>query len=506
MPLFFAMKHKRYINAFLAVCGFAIVGWLSLMRPDWLLSYGVFTFIAGYFLVLICLTPAGSLTLGDEREKIPLLSWLWKLFKGQIVLLVFSISAVIAFLGAGPSFAEGSITLNLAENVIKDYSKWQWGIFPWGVYGIWGAVIAYVCYVKKGEPYLYQIAREYSSRRFEPSLKTFVEGTNSGSTILAFSMVVSAIILLLSYSIEVIYHIHHFAVPIVTYTVMSLVIPLISIRIGRKLVVRLTTKKGSLIKFYSVMILIMVVIVIISCFANLIFIKKFPDIYKLQCQQCTNYFYNLPIDVRFGTLYWGWWLIWTPIAGSYLAVISKGRSLREFVIGLLIVPFGMFCFAMLWGDEPIMWMIRTAQSLFLYPLSFIHFATPEGLFNASKALFLFLLAIITWVIFGKMIGNFKTTALFYTGFMPINEDVKQNRLWLKDGIRMQGISMLGKKLWFSVIGTLFLHTLAGWYGIQVQVGALAILVLAALYAAIDLFFVRFFTDKVWVGNRNIPPY
>ncbi len=500
------MKHKRYINAILAVCGFAIVGWLSFMRPDWLLGLGIFTFVFGYFLILICLTPAGNLMLGEEKDKPSLLKWFWQLFKGQMALLIFTIAGVVAFLGAGPSFAEGSITLNFAENVIKDYSRWQWGIFPWGVYGVWGAIIAYICYVKKGEPYLYQMAREYSPRRFEPSLKTFVEGTNSGSSILALTMVACSIILLLSYCIEVIYHIHHFAIPVVTYTVMSILIPLISIKAGRKLIYRLSSKRGSLRKFYSVMIVVMIFIIIIACFANLLFIKYFPELYKLQCQQCTNYFINLPIDVRFAALYWGWWLIWTPLAGSYLAAISKGRTLREFVVGLFLLPLLIFCFGAIWGLNPILWIIHAVENLILLPLTFLHFATPESLFNAGKAIFLLSLGIITWVIFGKMIGNCKTTAIFYTGFMPINEDVKQNRLWLKDGIRMQGISMLGKKLWFSIIGTLFLHTLAGWYGIQIQVAALGVLVIGAISAAFDFYFLRFFTDKVWLGNRNIPPY
>jgi choline/glycine/proline betaine transport protein len=36
--------------------------------------------------------------------------------------------------------------------------------------------------------------------------------------------------------------------------------------------------------------------------------------------------------------YWGWWLAWAPFVGLFIARISRGRTLREFVLGVLFVP------------------------------------------------------------------------------------------------------------------------------------------------------------------------
>lgn len=36
--------------------------------------------------------------------------------------------------------------------------------------------------------------------------------------------------------------------------------------------------------------------------------------------------------------YWGWWLAWSPFVGMFIARISRGRTLREFVFGVLLVP------------------------------------------------------------------------------------------------------------------------------------------------------------------------
>lgn len=36
--------------------------------------------------------------------------------------------------------------------------------------------------------------------------------------------------------------------------------------------------------------------------------------------------------------YWGWWLAWAPFVGLFIARISRGRSIREFIIGVMLIP------------------------------------------------------------------------------------------------------------------------------------------------------------------------
>lgn len=38
------------------------------------------------------------------------------------------------------------------------------------------------------------------------------------------------------------------------------------------------------------------------------------------------------------TYYWGWWMSWSPFVGVFIARISRGRTVREFVAGVLLVP------------------------------------------------------------------------------------------------------------------------------------------------------------------------
>nr|HPR05999.1 BCCT family transporter [Denitromonas sp.] len=44
-------------------------------------------------------------------------------------------------------------------------------------------------------------------------------------------------------------------------------------------------------------------------------------------------------------LYWGWWMSWAPFVGLFIARVSRGRTIREFTMGVLFVPTG---FTLLW--------------------------------------------------------------------------------------------------------------------------------------------------------------
>jgi len=43
--------------------------------------------------------------------------------------------------------------------------------------------------------------------------------------------------------------------------------------------------------------------------------------------------------------YWGWWIAWSPFVGMFIARVSKGRTIRQFVTGVVLVPSAV---AMVW--------------------------------------------------------------------------------------------------------------------------------------------------------------
>lgn len=79
--------------------------------------------------------------------------------------------------------------------------------------------------------------------------------------------------------------------------------------------------------------------------------------------------------------YWGWWIAWAPFVGLFIARISRGRTIREFVLGVLLIPTAFTLF----------WMTVFGNSAIDFIVSEQH----AGLSNmvsedVSSALFLFL--------------------------------------------------------------------------------------------------------------------
>ncbi|WP_081859197.1 BCCT family transporter [Desulfohalovibrio reitneri] len=81
-----------------------------------------------------------------------------------------------------------------------------------------------------------------------------------------------------------------------------------------------------------------------------------PTVYVLQAftQNIGFYIQNLPrlsfwVETFYGSMgsswqtpwtlfYWGWWISWSPFVGMFIARVSKGRTVREFILGVMIIP------------------------------------------------------------------------------------------------------------------------------------------------------------------------
>jgi choline/glycine/proline betaine transport protein len=81
-----------------------------------------------------------------------------------------------------------------------------------------------------------------------------------------------------------------------------------------------------------------------------------PTVYILKAftQNLGFYLQNLPqlsfwVETFYGAdgsnwqnpwtiFYWGWWISWSPFVGMFIARISKGRTVREFILGVMVFP------------------------------------------------------------------------------------------------------------------------------------------------------------------------
>ncbi|MFI4938347.1 MAG: BCCT family transporter [Candidatus Berkiellales bacterium] len=463
------MKFTRFLYHFVSMLVMGFIGWIAFMRPDHLLQFGALTSLPGFLVLLFCVLPQGSRVLGLRSEKSSLARWLWRLIIGQIALLILTIAVASAFLGGGPVYVETNVPYDFIVNSIKPYLFWQWGIFPWGVYVLWGLVIAYVTYVKGGIPYSYQIASAFIPKSLEPAVKNTMEISNNAATLLSLCLTLSGIILLISYAIEKQLNTTHFALPFFTVFFLSISGLFIALKSGRRFFRRFS-EKLTLNRIFLFYIILIVPILWVASLANGWFIQHHPEIVdKLICHRCGNYFANIPLATRFAAMVWGWWLIWTPLAGSYLAKISRGRTIREYIVGVYFVPFVLLAIIGVWGMAPFEWLI-------------------SHLSNLNNSLVLSVLALMSWIILAKMLSGSKTSLVMSTGVMPHDSSLPRNRLWLQDASKVVGIGKYAQRIYMTLVSILFLHITAGWYGIQFQLVTLGVILIAMVYL-VTVFFI-----------------
>ena len=81
------------------------------------------------------------------------------------------------------------------------------------------------------------------------------------------------------------------------------------------------------------------------------------------------------------TFYWAWWMSWTPFVGVFIARISRGRTVRQFVFGVMIVPtlISVVWFGVLGGTA-----LYYEATL---PSGYTSVIAADGSVNASSALF-----------------------------------------------------------------------------------------------------------------------
>lgn len=72
--------------------------------------------------------------------------------------------------------------------------------------------------------------------------------------------------------------------------------------------------------------------------------------------------------------FWAWWITWAAFVGMFLARISRGRTIRQFVIGALVLPFSyVLMWVSIFGNSALD-LIRSGDAEFKK----IAYATPEG--------------------------------------------------------------------------------------------------------------------------------
>ncbi|NGP46858.1 BCCT family transporter [Bacillaceae bacterium SIJ1] len=344
---FFASTHMSAVMS--QIQGFITneLGWF------YLLSATAFVGVA----IFLVFSPYGRIRLGkpDEKPKYNYVTWFAFLFTaGMGIGLVFWGSAEPLSHYFVPATAEPG-TQQAAADAMR-YSMFHWGIHPWAIYSIVALTLAYFQY-RKDEPAIF-------SSTFRPLIGDRVDGWvgNGINVLVVFATLfgtatslglgaaqITAGLKYLFPSLEA------FSGPLFQFVVIVIVTILFSIsaltgidkgiRILSLLNVRVSLVLVAFILLLGPTSYIMGVFTQgIGSYAQNFFGMSFRlDVYDPNPESTWVQDWTI--------FYWAWWISWSPFVGSFIARVSRGRTIREFIIGVVALPslFGAFWFSVFGG-------------------------------------------------------------------------------------------------------------------------------------------------------------
>lgn len=286
------------------------------------------------FMLILAFSKFGDIKLGDDdcKPSFSFSSWLAMLFATGmgVGLMYFGVAEPIIH----------KKTLNMSDNDAMLHTIFHWGIHPWAIYGVCALAMAYF-------GFRYKMPLSLRSA-FYPFLKDKIYGFWGNLVdILALIVTVFGISTTLGYSASQLnaglinLNILHSQSFLEQSVIIFIIISLATLSAISGL-----TKGLKILSEINLVLAILLMLFVLFIGDTTALLAKFSS-------NIGNYLQNI-ILLSFKTyayekeylswfnnwtiFYWAWWLSWAPFVGFFIAKISKGRSLREFIFGVLVVP------------------------------------------------------------------------------------------------------------------------------------------------------------------------
>lgn len=303
----------------------------------WLYMLAMLAFVV--FCLFLAFGKYGSITLGEDGEKpqFSTMSWIAMLFGcGMGVGLVFwGVAEPMSFFAGPPSGIEPQTAE--AANFAMKASFMHWGISPWANYAIMGLALAYFGFRKKQNSMVSTTLVPLLGDKAKGLLGTVVD-------VMAVFATVAGVVTSLGLGVMQINSGLNMVVGLPSNLMVQIVIILIisviyiwtaasGIEKGIKVI-----SDVNLYLFVGLMLVAFLIGPKLEIMNNFIggvgsYLQGFvKDSLLVDGYGDNSWTFNWRI------FYWAWFIAWAPFVGVFIARISRGRTIREFILGVVFVP------------------------------------------------------------------------------------------------------------------------------------------------------------------------
>ncbi|MGA8854521.1 MAG: BCCT family transporter [Christiangramia sp.] len=305
-------------------------------NADWFFILSINIFLI--FLIYLAFSKFGNLRIGGQNAKTEFktLSWFAMLFSAGmgIGLLFFGVGEPVLHFNNPPMAEAGTAA---AATEAMNFTYLHWGFHAWAVYALVGLALAYFTY-SRGLPLTIRSI-------FYPFLGDRIYG-KTGDIIDIFAVLATLFGLATSLGFGVqqiasgLNHVFGISAGITTQIILIAVVTLIattSVVLGVDKGVKILSEWNMRI---AVVLLILALILGPTIFIFRSFVENTGSYLFnfLDISTWSETYTNGSWQNNWTIFYWGWWIGWSPFVGMFIARISKGRTIREFILGVLLVP------------------------------------------------------------------------------------------------------------------------------------------------------------------------
>ncbi|MEE4025631.1 BCCT family transporter [Gordonia sp. PKS22-38] len=348
------------------------------------------------FALYCAISRIGTIKLGrdDEEPEFGVMSWFAMLFAAGmgIGLVFYGVAEPLSHYITPPEAGGIEASTDAAANQAMELTLFHWGLHAWGIYVVVGLGLAYMTF-RKGRPLAVRWLLEplLGRERVEGWIGHLVDVVAIVGTLFGVATSLGFGIQQISAGLEYLGWL----------TVTDPIIVLMIAAITGLAIFSVVTGVTKGLRWLSN--INMAVAALLAAFVLILGSTLF--LLQSWVQNMGNYIASLP-ELMLRTapfaddgwmagwtiFYWGWWISWAPFVGMFIARISRGRSIREFIAGVLLLPtFISAIWFTIFGDSGILRQQQEGNML-----------DADGAVDASTSLFQLLdgfpLAAVTSVI------------------------------------------------------------------------------------------------------------
>jgi choline/glycine/proline betaine transport protein len=304
------------------------VGWV------YLLAVSIFL----VFLVWLGLSRYGAIRLGqpEDRPEFGYLAWFAMLFStGMGIGLVFWSVAEPVLHFQNPPAGEGGTPEAARQAMI--YTYFHWGLHAWAVYVVLGLSVAYFSYRHRLPLTIRSIFYPLLGDRIYGPIGHVIDVLSVFGTLFGLATSLGFGALQLNTGLNVLA-----GVPVSPLYQVAIIVSVTAVAI-----LSVVSGLGRGLKWLSVFNLGLAFVVLIFVLAagpTLFILRFFLDSTGGYLQQLIGM--SLTADAIGGSVwqkdwtmfYWAWWIAWSPFVGIFIARVSRGRTIRQFIGGVLALP------------------------------------------------------------------------------------------------------------------------------------------------------------------------